>query len=210
MTSRAVSQARRYHSPRREAKAAATRDAIAAAARHLFGERGWAGTTVRDVANAAGVAEPTVYAIYRNKTGLAQALVEAIEASADPDRQMAELEAAEGEPTSQLAAMVGFDRRLYEHGDDVLTVLREAGRSQPGLAEAYSAGRASADHLRHRIFGAWPDGTLRADLDRDEAVDIYAAMCNIDVYRVLTSERGWSPGQVEEWLHTTLCRLLLA
>lgn len=44
----------------------------------------------------------------------------------------------------------------------------------------------------------------------DQAVDIYAALCNIDVYRVLTEERGWSPDRVERWLHQTWCQLLLA
>lgn len=60
------------------------------------------------------------------------------------------------------------------------------------------------------ILGTWPRGALRAGLDKDEAVDIYAALCNIDVYRVRTEERGWSPDQVKRWLHETLCRSLAA
>lgn len=106
--------------------------------------------------------------------------------------------------------MIGFDRRLYEHGGDILAVLRDAGRSQPELAAAYSAGRARADQLRHAVLAAWPRRALRAGLDQDQAVDIYAALCNIDVYRVLTEERGWSPDRAERWLHQTLCQLLLA
>ena len=75
---------RRYYSPRRRAQADATRAAIAAAAWRLFTERGWAGTTVRDVARAAEVAEPTVYAAYGSKAGLAHALVDAVEFAAGP------------------------------------------------------------------------------------------------------------------------------
>lgn len=201
---------RRYHSPRRRAQADATRAAIAAAARRLFAERGWAGTRVRDVARAADVAEPTVYAIYGSKAGLAHALVEAVESSADVDRQASDLADATGDPAGQLAAMIGFDRRLYESGGDVVAVLRDAGRSEPELAAAYTAGRAHADRLRHTVLATWPRGALRAGLDQDEAVDIYAALCTIDVYRVLTHERGWSPDRAERWLHETLCQLLLA
>jgi TetR/AcrR family transcriptional regulator, regulator of cefoperazone and chloramphenicol sensitivity len=201
---------RRYVSPRRQAQADATRAAIAAAARRLFTERGWAGTRVRDVAREAGVAEPTVYATYGSKAGLAHALVESIGAAADPDRQAAELADAEGEPARQVAAMVAFDRRLYEDGGEILAVLRDAGRSEPALAAAYRAGRAEADQLRHRVVASWPPDTLRDGLDERQAVDVYAAVCSVDTYRELTEERGWSPDQVEGWLHRALCRLVLA
>ena len=66
--------ARSYDSPTRRAQAEQTRRQIAHAARTLFVERGWSGTRVRDVAAAAGVSEPTVYAVYGNKAGLAMAL----------------------------------------------------------------------------------------------------------------------------------------
>jgi hypothetical protein len=34
-------------------------------------------------------------------------------------------------------------------------------------------------------------------------------MCNVDVYRVLTEERGWDADRVEQWWHDSLVRLLL-
>ncbi|MFP5020485.1 TetR/AcrR family transcriptional regulator [Pseudonocardia phyllosphaerae] len=209
-TRRQTGAVRRYDSPQRRARAEATRAAVATAARRLFAERGWSGTTVRDVAREAGVSEPTVYATYGNKAGLANALVDAIASTADRDQQAAELSTAEGDPAAQLAAMIGFDRRLYEHGGGVLAALRDAGRSEPDLAAAYESARAHADHVRHAVLATWPRGALRAGLDQNQAVDTYAALCNIDVYRVLTGERGWSPDRVEAWLHQTLCQLLLA
>ncbi|MEV0201787.1 TetR family transcriptional regulator [Nonomuraea sp. NPDC050691] len=45
---------RRYDSLRRTAQALETRAEIARAARRLFVERGWAATTVRDVAREPG------------------------------------------------------------------------------------------------------------------------------------------------------------
>ena len=128
---------------------------IAAAARQLFTERGWAGTRVRDVAAAAGVAEPTVYAVYGSKAALALALIDAAAEAADLGVQEADLTAAAGDPAGQLAAMAGFDRRLFERGGDVLGSLHDAGRAEPDLAAAYREGRAQADRV---ASGSWAPG----------------------------------------------------
>ncbi len=201
---------RRYHSPRRQAQAAATRADIAAAARRLFLAHGWAGTRVRDVAREAGVAEPTVYAAYGTKTGLALALIDSIEADADPQRTTAELEAAGDDAHRQLAALVASDRRLFEQAGDVIGLLHDAGRSQPDLRAAYQHGRAHGDQLRRQVFSGWPAGTLRTGTAARTAVDTYAALCNIGVYRTLTEERSRTPGQVERWWNDSLARLLFA
>ncbi|WP_188192097.1 TetR/AcrR family transcriptional regulator [Nonomuraea sp. SYSU D8015] len=201
---------RRYDSLRRTAQALETRAEIARAARRLFVERGWAATTVRDVAREAGVSVPTVYAVYGNKAGLTRALADAADLSADPSRQLAELEAAESDPRRQLAAMAGFDRRLYERAGDVITLLREAGRVEPELAGLYRDGRRRADETRVAVFSSWPPGVLRDGLDVPAATDIYAALCTIDVYATLTAERGWSPDRVEQWWCEALVRELLS
>ncbi|TCJ93525.1 TetR/AcrR family transcriptional regulator [Nocardia alba] len=199
---------RRYDSLRRTLQAQATSTEIAQAARRLFVERGWAATTVRDVAREAGVSVPTVYSAYGNKTGLIQAIVDAADLSADAPRMLGTLEAAEGDPRAQLAAMAGYDRRLYERAADVIALIREAGRTEPALATTYLDARHRADLTRIEVFTSWPPGTLREDLPT--SVDIYAALCTIDVYTTLTIERGWSPDRVESWWTATLARELLA
>ena len=55
----------------RERRAQLTRDEILRAARRLFAERGYARTSVRDIAKAAGVSAQTVY----DSVGSKQALV---------------------------------------------------------------------------------------------------------------------------------------
>jgi AcrR family transcriptional regulator len=200
---------RRYDSPTRRAQAEETRRAIAHAARALFLERGWAGTRVRDVAERAGVSEPSVYAVYKNKAGLAMGLLDSLDDAADPMRALRELDEATGDPTRQLAVFAAFDRRLFEHGGDAIVVIREAGRAVPDLAEVVSQGRMRGDRNRRRIFRSWPEGTLREGLDVDGARDVYAALCNVDVYHVLTRERGWPPERVEEWWAETTAQLIL-
>ncbi|WP_328472935.1 TetR/AcrR family transcriptional regulator [Actinoplanes sp. NBC_00393] len=197
---------RKYESLRRATQAAQTRSEIAAAARRLFVARGWAATTVRDVAREAGVSVPTVYAAYGNKTGLVQALAEAADNAAGPEQSLAEIEAAADDPVRQLAAMTGYDRRLYENAGDLILLVREAGRTEPALADAYREGRRGGDQTRRQVFDSWP---LRSGLDLETAVDIYAAICNVDVYTTLTTERGWPPARVEQWWTETLARELL-
>ncbi|UGT54292.1 TetR/AcrR family transcriptional regulator [Nocardia asteroides] len=199
---------RRYDSLRRTLQAQATRAEIAQAARRLFVARGWAATTVREVAREAGVSVPTVYSAYGTKTGLVQAIVDAAELSADAPRMLAELDAAAGDPARQLAAMASFDRRLFERAAEVIALVREAGRTEPDLASTYLDARRRADETRVQVFGSWPAGTLREDLST--SVDIYAALCTVDVFTTLTVERAWSPDRVESWWATTLARELLA
>ncbi|MER6087003.1 TetR/AcrR family transcriptional regulator [Streptomyces bluensis] len=200
---------RRYDSLRRTTQAQQTRAEIADAARRLFVGQGWARTTVRAVAQEAGVSVPTVYAAYGNKTGLARALADAADLTADASRMLAELEAPTADPRRQLAAMAGYDRRLFERAGDVIMLIREAGRTEPELASAYRDGRERGDETRVRVFSSWPADVLREGLDVRTAVDVYAALCTIDVYATLTTERGWSPERVERWWSEALARELL-
>ncbi|MGK8507303.1 TetR/AcrR family transcriptional regulator [Nocardia asiatica] len=202
-------QRRRYDSLRRQTQAKRTRADIAEAAGRLFRTRGWAATTIADVAREAGVSVPTVYAAYGNKKGLIWALVDAADMSGDMPRQLAELEACLA-PEQQLAAMAGYDRRLFERAGDLIALVRESGRTEPELATLYAQAREVADRTRVAVFSSWPDGTLRPDLDISTATDIYAALCNIDVYTTFVTERAWSPEAVERWWSEALARELLA
>lgn len=199
---------RRYTSIRREAQARQTRAEIADAARRLFLAHGWASTTVRDVAREAGVSVPTVYATYQNKTGLIRALADSADLSADLPRMLDELEGT-AEPRHHLAAMAGFDRRLFERAGDLIRLVRDAGRTEPEIEAFYLRARREADRTRIQVFSSWPTDTLRPDLDVPTAVDIYAALCNIDVYTTLITERSWSPDAIERWWSEALCRELL-
>ena len=201
---------RRYDSLRRVAQAQETRAVIARAARRLFVAHGWAATTVRAVAEEAEVSVPTVYAAYGDKAGLVRAIADSADLSADPPAALAVLEDASAGPERQLAAMAAYDRRLFERSGDVIALVREAGRTEPALAAAYDEGRRGGDETRARVFSSWPDGVLRSGVDVRSAVDVYAALCNVDVYTTLTVERGWSPDRVERWWCEALARELLA
>lgn len=202
-----MNEKRKYESEQRAVQAQWTRAEIANAARRLFVAKGWAATTVRDVAATAGVSVPTVYATYGGKSGLAWSLVDSAVLDAELPRQRDELASA-ATPADQLAVMVAFDRRLFERAGDVILLAREAGRTEPDLADAYEGGRRGGDETRDQVFRSWPEGTLRTDVPT--AIDVYAALCTVDVFTTLTKERGWAPDRVERWWHGVLVRELLA
>ena len=201
---------RPYHSAVREEQAERTKLRIARAARERFVASGWAGTSVRSVAAAAGVSEATVYAVYGTKAGLAVSLVDSADEAADVDRIIRELSAAEGDPRGQLAAFVGFDRRLFEHGGDGLRVLVEGMRNEPALAAAYVEGRGRGERSRRQVFSAWPAATRRRGVSVQRALDMYAVTVSIQAYDIATEERGWAPDRVERWWVETLVEQLLA
>ena len=200
---------RPYRSRLREQQAAQTRAVLVDAARTAFTEHGWSGTSVRSVADAAGVAEATVYATFGSKAGLALALVDAADDAAGARRATAELDAHHGDPAEQLRVLVGFDRRLFDDGGALIRIIADGRRDSPDLEAAYREGRARGDTVRRRVFSSWPRTVWREGVDIDRALDAFAALCSFQTFVVLRHERGWSADRIERWWWEVLCRELL-
>ncbi len=205
-----VTPSRSYRSELREQQAERTRALIAESARARFLEKGWAGTSVRSVAQGAGVSEATVYNVYGSKAGLAGSLIDAAEQSADVRTAIAELEQRSNDVRGQLRAFVDFDRRLYERGGDVLRILGEGRRQHPELGDAYDEGRRRGDTQRRRAFGSWPSAAWRAGVDADRAVAVYGVLVSLESFTTATADYGWTGDAVADWWHDTLVGLLLA
>src|SRR5262245_5178069 len=67
---------RRYESPLRDQQARQTRQAIVAAANRLFVGRGYAATSLADIAREAAVARPTVFSAFGSKAALLREVVD--------------------------------------------------------------------------------------------------------------------------------------
>src|SRR4051812_5901525 len=67
---------RSYNSPLRREQAARTRQRILDAAADLFIGKGYGATSIRSIAEAAGVAPDTVYATFGSKARLLSALID--------------------------------------------------------------------------------------------------------------------------------------
>lgn len=203
-------QSRAYVSPIRREQAEFTRRRIARAARQLFLEQGYARTTIRQVADTAGVSEQTVYVVYGNKRGLALAVIDDLDLAAGSTEMRHLMERAGDDATQQLSVMVSFDRRFFERGGDVLMMLRFAGATEPELAAGYSAGRERARQMHMRDFQRWQSlEQLHESLTPEQAADIFHTISSIDTYGYLVGERGWTPDQWQERTGAILASVLL-
>src|ERR1700750_2915861 len=113
---------KRTRSDRRPAMADQTRHDILQAARQLFARRGYAATSVTDIAREAGVAVQTIYARVRSKRGSLMALIALIDEEADVGGLVAGVRAA-STPEDALAAEVRLTRAFQERCGDIIGAL---------------------------------------------------------------------------------------
>jgi AcrR family transcriptional regulator len=187
-----------YHSPLRQRQAAATRDAIVAAAVTLFTEQGWAATTLPMVAAEAGTAVDTIYSVFGSKSGLLLAAIDVATPGDDNPLPMADRpELAEfgvGTMIERLRMGVGFALDVYERSVGILRALLEAAASdEPARArlELY-------DEQRREVLVV----SLQAILGRpapDVLVDGLWALVSPEVFTMLTDRRGWTREEAENW-----------
>lgn len=199
-----------YRSERRQRQAQATRRDIVEAARRLFAERGYAATSMSDIARAADVAVQTIYASCGSKRDLVLALVDAIDEEADVTDLSAQM-AATSDPREVIALGVRLTRRLNERCGDIVGALLSAAHVEPDAAAAAEEGmRRHRDGTAGSARKLHALGALRDDMTVDEAAALIATLTWQPVYAQLTRAHGWSYEQCERWITATLQSALLA
>src|ERR1700753_2022884 len=199
---------RAYQSPTRQRQADETRTRIAAAARKLLEEHGYAGMTVEAVAQRSGVAVATVYAVFGSKTGILSEILDA--ARFDDSYQNLVREAMHTTaPRDRIRFPARIARRIYESEHSVLDLLRGAGAVAPALAQSESERECSRyDAQGGMIQYLVRSRNLRRGLDPQHARDILWSLTSRDLYRMLVRQRGWTAQQYEDWFATALVETL--
>ena len=215
--SRAVKRRRPYRSELRRAQAAQTRRAIVDAALEVFLERGYAGATMQGIAESAGVVVETIYRSFQGKAGLFKAAVEAAVAGGTrrAERPVEERPAIravieEPDPGGKLERYADTQPGIHARLAPLYRALAEAAAVQPELAAVWD--ELENDRLRGlaRFAEHLADaGALREGLTIDEARDVLWTINSHAVYRMLVTDRGWSPERYRDWLATTLACALL-
>lgn len=194
---------RPYRSPKRERQAQQTREQIIEAARRLFVRDGFAKTTVEAIAREAGVSAQTVYASVGSKRGIVPHLIERMEIEGGNEELRREMESSK-EPRRQLRAIVHFNRRLFERGQDILKIAMET-RVDPDVESFWQEGEARRREGQARWVRAWVEvGALRPGLDEREAADLLWALTGPDVYELFVTDCNWPGSRFEDWLFGTL------
>jgi AcrR family transcriptional regulator len=203
---------RPYRSELRHQQAALTRTAIIDAATELFVSEGYAGTSVRAIAERAGVAADTVYAVFGSK---ARVLTAVIDARLSPpgvsnvmDRPEAQAVRDETDQRSQLRRFARDIASLSTRVRPVYEVLRTAAASEPDARAVFEEMEA------HRLtnmgrLASWllERGPLRAD-ENTAATTIWV-LASPDVARMLCDVQGWTEQEHADWLETLLVSTLL-
>jgi AcrR family transcriptional regulator len=212
-----VKPRRRYDARRRQAQAARTRQDILAAARTVFEQQGYAGATVRNVAQAADVVVETIYRAFGSKAGLFKAVIRAAVAGGAaraevPVEQRPAIQAiiTERDPRRQLALYAATQPGIHARSGPLLRVLLEGARTDPDLAQVWQELDAErlAGLLRFAQLLA-QRGVLRPDLTPEEARDTLWTLNSLAVHDLLVVQRGWSAERYRDWLGATLAAALL-
>ena len=206
---------RRYQSPLRQAQAQSTRLTIIEAAARLFISRGYAGTSMDDIAIAAGVGRATVFASVGGKAAILKAAYDIAIVGDDepvplPQRPWAIAVRNEPDPERMIdayAAMItdvsGRVSPIYEamHGaagaDTEVKAIWDGMRTERRGGAAGFVGFLVARHA------------LRAGVDRKRAGDVVWALIDPAMYQLLVNEMHWTPTQFRRWLADTLADQLL-
>jgi AcrR family transcriptional regulator len=203
------SEKRSYSSDTRRRQAEETKVSIAAAARKLLSKSGYAGVTVPDIARAAGVAVPTVYAAFGSKKGIIADLLDQARFG-DVYHGLVRDAAQVSDPAERLSFAARIARQIYEAEIPIQNLLRGAGMLAPEL-DALENERESDRYAvqTHLIKYLIQTKALRENLDRVSAGDILWSLTSRDLFRLLVLKRGWAPEKYEQWLIETLRNALL-
>jgi AcrR family transcriptional regulator len=207
LSDRVKTSRRRYHSPLRTDQAERTRHRILESAFRLFAERGYAGTTITAVAEAAGVAPETIYVSLGGKRGLLEGAIEMAITGAE-DGETARFAEPPSAP-ERLERMVAHSCRILARTRPIHAVIRGAADKE---AFAADLGRrllrdrlaAQTDRIRTHLAR-----DLRPGLTAEQAGERYCVLASPDLYYLLTVELGWTADQHQSWLTELLQRELL-
>lgn len=208
--------ARKYDSTRRRAAAVNTRRRIVEAAGRLFSEHGYAGTSVRAVASAAGSSPESVYLIFGTKAAVLAAWIDVSVAGDDSPVGFVEREEvrALGALTTfdaRLAAAMAVNRAVNERVASPLAVLDAAAQSDPDIAALARGIEAARREDVSRLLGVViGDHSPRSDLDRAAMVDLVAALTSVHLYRALVLGSGWTVRQYEDEVGRQLIAAILS
>jgi AcrR family transcriptional regulator len=182
----------------------------------LFVERGYAATTMQEVADDAGVALDTVYAVVGPKPKLIRLLIESAISGTDQavpaeQREYVRLIRAAPTATEKLAIYARALRSIHARLAPLVHALQDAAPAHPDLAKLWKeiADRRRANML---LFARDLAAThqLRTELTEEEVADVIWSTGAPEFYLLLVRERAWPPERFERWLAESWARLLVA
>jgi TetR/AcrR family transcriptional regulator of autoinduction and epiphytic fitness len=206
---------RKYESSRRQAQARETRRQIAEAARNLFFERGYSGTTIDAIAQAAGVASETVYSVFGSKRKVLSHLMDiSIGGDDQPirllDRPEPQAVLHDNDQRNQIIMFSQGITEILVRAAQLFEVVRSAAMTEKEIADLMQ------DLLKERLENMTTfvthlasNGGLREGMDIPLAAEMVWTITSPEVFLLLTRDQNYAKRQYTDWLEATLTRLLL-
>jgi AcrR family transcriptional regulator len=191
----------------RQRQAQVTRNMIVAAAQALFLEQGYICTTIDVIAERAGVATSTVYAIFGSKRGILRAIRDTWHERTHI-REVLTSSQPSSNPKDRLEQLAEATRRQWEMGAEVTAIYTGAAAADPrAAAELTQALAGRREGLQG--FAKSLEPHLRPGLDAAHAASILQALCLPEVFDELVRHSGWSADEYQAWLAQALQREML-
>jgi AcrR family transcriptional regulator len=198
-----------YNSEGRKAKAVQTRSRILVAARSLFQVQGFESVTIEQIALAANVSAPTVYALFQSKRGILRALID----DALPAEQLEAL-VAEARDAPSLKTLLPISakiaRQMYDAERAQMDVFWGTYVLTPEFKELEKE-REQRRYTRQEesLTALAQENGLMTGLSLSKARDILWAFTGRDMYRLLVVDQGWTSDDYEKWLAQLLLKTLM-
>jgi AcrR family transcriptional regulator len=205
---------RRYSSPLREEQAAQTRRRILAFAAELFARNGYAGTSLAQIASAAGTSPETVKANGPKSALLVGAFDQAFTGAEEfvpiHERDLGRQLAAAPEE-ELLTRYVEFVASANERiaGLWAAFVAAAPGDAEVGR-ELEALQRRRREDFRASIALFRERGLARREAPDEELAAALSFLVSPEGYVQLVTEQGWEPGRYRSWLVETVERAVLA
>jgi AcrR family transcriptional regulator len=202
----AASTTRPYRSELRARQAGETRRRIVVAAAEVFAELGYARTTLKKIAERAGVSPETIQA-HGPKAALIRAATELLGLGVeglDDVTELPDVVAMLDMPPDEMAGTVGpWLLSIHRPLAGITEALVGGAANDPELAEYYRAILESIRANWNRAYDhALERGWVRTDRPREEVVDVWCMAASPETYVRFVRHYGWTDERYATWLTT--------
>jgi AcrR family transcriptional regulator len=135
-------------------------------ARVLFAEKGYSGTTMRDLADAAGLLPGSLYAHFRSKSDIVRAMMIHFFGEMDPAQQAAY--EGPGTGAERLAAMIRAVYDVCARNDQEIRIIHDEWKtlmSLEGLDDVLEESQSVLDRWADVVAEGIADGSIRRSID---------------------------------------------
>jgi AcrR family transcriptional regulator len=198
-----------------ETRAERTEGRIVAAAAELFLAHGYRGTTLSEVATAAGVSDRTIYVRFATKADLLKRVIDVAVVGDTKQIDLAHRDwvvTTMSAPTleERLRADAAGTTELFARLAPLVAVAQQVEADEPVIADAAKAGRdgtlASTRFFWSKLRG---DGLMNPDCDLEWVIATCGLLGTAETYLHMTRTIAWSSAEYERWRYRTWWHLAI-